>query len=68
MIKNIKQQWFSDYNCFEYKISEVENQISDTSSLVTTTVLNTKIEEAENKIPDHVEYIAIPEFNKLKAT
>ena len=35
---------------------------------MTTTVLNTKIEEAENKIPDHVEYIAIPEFNKLKAT
>ena len=30
------------------KIS-VENKISDTKSLVTTTVLNTKIEEVENK-------------------
>ena len=33
------------------KISEVENKIPDTSSLVTATVLNAKISKVENKIP-----------------
>ena len=47
------------------KIGEVENKISNTSSLVTTTALNTKISEVENKIPDHAKYITTQEFNKL---
>lgn len=34
------------------KIGETENKMPDTSSLVTTTVLNTRIGEAETKIPD----------------
>ena len=37
------------------------------SSLVNTTVLNTKISEVENKITNHDKYITIPEFNKLTA-
>ena len=49
------------------KISEVENKIPDTSSLVTTVVLNTKISEVENKIPDHAKYVTTKEFNKLTA-
>ena len=32
-----------------------------------TTVLNTKISEVENKIPDHAKYITTPVFNKLTA-
>ena len=48
---NTRYKWFSDSNYFEYKISKVENEIPDTISLVTTTVLDTKIGEAENKIP-----------------
>ena len=32
-------------NVLNTKIGEVENKIPDTSSLVTTTVLNTKIED-----------------------
>ena len=28
-------------------------------------VLNTEINEVENKIPNHDKYIAIPKFNKL---
>ena len=32
------------------KISEVENKVPNTSSLVTSIVLNTKIGEVENKI------------------
>ena len=32
---------------------------------MTTTVLSTKIGEADNKIPDHAKYITIPEFSKL---
>ena len=47
------------------KISEVEHKILYTSSLVTTTVLNTKNGEIENKIPDHAKYIATQEFKKL---
>ena len=34
---------------------------------MTTTFLNTKSSEVENKIPNHDKYIATPEFNKLKA-
>ena len=30
-------------------------------------VLNTKIAEVENKIPDHAKYITTREFNKLTA-
>ena len=32
---------------------------------MTTCVLNTKISEIENKIPDHSKYITNQEFNKL---
>ena len=34
---------------------------------MTTTVLNTKIREIENKIPDNSKYITTQEFNKLTA-
>ena len=42
-------------------------KIPGTSGLVTTTVLNTKISEVENEIPDHGKYITTQEFNKLTA-
>ena len=45
--------------------SEVENKILNTSSLVTTFVLNTKISEVANKIFDHAKYITTPECNTL---
>ena len=32
---------------------------------MTTTVLNTKIEEVENKIPNHAKYITTQKFNNL---
>ena len=32
---------------------------------MTTTVLDTKIGEVENKIPDYVKYVTTPEFNKF---
>ena len=47
------------------KSSEAEIKIPDTSSLVTTTVLNTKIGEVEKKILDYARYIINQEFNKL---
>ena len=34
---------------------------------MTTTVLNTKIDEVENTVPNHDKYITTPEFNKLIA-
>ena len=34
---------------------------------MTTTVLNTKISEVENKIPDNSKYVTTQEFNKLTA-
>ena len=46
------------------KISEVENKIPGTCSLVTTNVLNTKIAEVEDKIPNNNTYIT-QEFNKF---
>ena len=45
----------------------IDKKIPNTSGLVTKTVLNTKISEVKNKIPDHVTYITTPEFNKLTA-
>ena len=39
----------------------------DASSLVNTTVLNTKSTEVENKVSNHAKYITTPEFNKLTA-
>ena len=47
----------------KYQISNIKYQIS--SSLVTTTVLNTEISEIENKIPDNSKYIITQGFNKL---
>ena len=35
---------------------------------MTTPVLNTKISEVENKIPNHDKYITTPEFSKFTAT
>ena len=49
------------------KINEVENKIPDTTSLVTTTVLNTSIREVENEISDHSKFITTPVFNELTA-
>ena len=49
------------------RISEVENEIPNTSSFVTTTVRNTKTGEVENKISDYTKYIAGQKFNKLMA-
>ena len=37
----------------------------DTRSLVTATVLNTKISEVENKIPDYAKHITTQKINKL---
>ena len=50
---------------FNTNITEVENKVRDTSSLVTTAVLNTKIGEIEHKMTDHTNCIPIQEFNKL---
>ena len=40
-------------------------KIPDASGLVTATVLNTKISEAEGKIPDNSKYIITQEFKKV---
>ena len=45
-------QYNTDKQNLEKIIADVDEKIPDTSSLVTTTVLNTKINEAENKIPN----------------
>ena len=42
-------------------------KISDTSGLVTTTALNTKISEVKDRVPDHSKYITTQELNKLTA-
>ena len=48
---------------FNIKISEVENKIQNTSSLMTTTVLITKNSKVE-MINNHDKYNNTPEFNK----
>ena len=49
------------------KISEADNKILDASSLVITTVDNTKIIDLENKTFDHAKYITTQEYKKLRA-
>ena len=44
--------------------SRTKNQIQVVQS---TTILNTKINDIENKIPNHDKYITTPEFNTLTA-
>ena len=41
----------------DIKVSEVDNEIPNSSNLVNTTGLNTKIGEVKNEIPDHAKYI-----------
>ena len=41
------------------RISEAENKIPNTSSLVTITAFNTEIGEVKNKIPDYPKYMNI---------
>ena len=41
------------------KVSEVENKIPNTNSLVTATVLNVRISEVKNKIPHNSYYSRI---------
>ena len=60
-------QYNSGKQNLEKKIGCVDKKILDTSSLVTTTVLSTKIIEVENKIPNNSTYITTQEFNKLAA-
>ena len=40
-------------------------QTNDTSDLVKKADCNTKIDEIENKVPDHDKYITPPELNRL---
>ena len=42
-------------------------KIPDTCGIMTPSVLNTKISEVENKIPDYAKYIANQELNKSTA-
>ena len=55
----------------DLKILIVDNEVLKytrfKSDLVITTVLNTKISEVENKIPDNFKYITTQECNKLTA-
>ena len=60
-------QYKTDKQNLEKEIENVDKKIPDVSGLVTTTVLDTKFSELENKIPDHANYITTQEFNKLTA-
>ena len=46
------------------KLLKLRKKIPDTCSLVTTTVLNIKIGDRANKIPDHAKCIITQEFNR----
>ena len=48
-----KNQYITYKQNLEKKIGAVDKKVLDTRSLVTTTVLNTKVNEFENKILNH---------------
>ena len=45
-------QYNTDKQNLEKKVEDIDKKIPDKSGLVTTTVLNTKISEVENKFPN----------------
>ena len=45
-------QYNTDKQIFRKAPEDIDKKVPDTSSLVTTTVLNTKFKEVENKIPN----------------
>lgn len=49
-------------------MEKLRTKKTDTSSLVTATVLYTNIGEVEEEIPDHAKYISDSEGNKLAGT
>ena len=58
------------FNALKKKVNNLEKKkmkMLINSGLVTTTVLNTKISEVENKTRDNSKYITTQEFNKLTA-
>ena len=61
LIKNARCKWFNKTTSTWF------NKIPSTSSLVTTTVFNTRISEVENTIPNNSIYFSTQEFNKLTA-
>ena len=60
-------QYNTDKQYLEKKIVDVDKKKTDSSSLVTTTVLNTKSNEVEYKISSNPKYITTQEFNKVTA-
>ena len=60
-------QYNPDKPNLEKKKLKMLIKIPDTSGLVTTTVLNTKISKVGNKTRDNSKYITTQEFNKLTA-
>ena len=50
------------------KLKKLRKKIPDVSSLVTNIILNTKIGEVVNEIPNYDKYIATSEFNKFAGT
>ena len=66
VLAKIFQTKYYDQDCtLIHRINTTQNKIPDTSGLVTTTVLNIKLNEVENKIPNPDKYIATRRFNKL---
>ena len=55
----------TDKENLDKKMEILIQKIPDASGLVTTIVLNTKIGEVENKVPNHDKDITNPEFNNL---
>ena len=58
-------QYNTDKQKLEKKNGDANKKISDTAGLVTTAILNTKINEVENKFFDHAKYITNQKFNNL---
>ena len=50
-----------------FYIQKLVEKITEMSNLVTTNNLNTKVNEVENKIPNHDKYITTPKLHKPTA-
>ena len=50
-----------------FYIQKLVDKITEMSNLVTTNNLNTKVNEVENKIPNHDKYITTPKLHKPTA-
>ena len=63
-IRTCCRHWLNQYNTDKQNLEKKIGNADEKNGLVTTTVLNTKVNEVENKIPDTSSLLTTTVLNK----